>query len=86
MLGDREDLSKVEEQDAELRSRRIELHRYIKETTERPEGERNVVVDQLVEDELERLETLEWRLARIKKRLQAYLKATEALLANQDEH
>ena len=80
----REDLNKVEVQEAELRHRRTELHRYIKETEALPEGLRNAVVDQLVEDELERLETLEWRLARIKKRLHEYFKATEALLDKQE--
>lgn len=77
----REDMNKVEVQEGELRARRNELHRYIKETAGLAEGQRNTVVDQLVEDELERLETLEWRLSRIKRRLQTQYTATQAVLA-----
>ena len=81
--GNREDMNKVDMQGAELRARRNELHRYIKETAGLAGEQRNTVVDQLVEDELERLETLDWRLSRIKRRLQTQYKAAQAVLARQ---
>jgi len=77
-------MSKVDQQETELRRRRSELRRYIKETSSLRDAQRNTVVDQLVEDELERLEVLEWRLTRIRKRLQSYLKTTRETLAKQD--
>ena len=77
-------MSKVDHQETELRKRRSELHRYIKETSSLRDAQRNSVVDQLVEDELERLEVLEWRLKRIRKRLQSYLKVTRETLAKQE--
>jgi len=44
------------------------------------DAEHNEVVEELVETELERLDTLEWRLARIRKRLIAAAKSMERRL------
>lgn len=82
--NDREDMNKVEVQEAELQVRRSELHRYIKETAGLAAEERNAAVDQLVEDELERLEALELQLLLIKKRLQTHYKAVQAVLAEHE--
>ena len=67
-------MSRVDQQETELRKRRSELHRYIKESSSLNDAQRNLVIDQLVDDELERLELLEWRLSRIRRRLLSYLK------------
>lgn len=64
----REDLNNVENQYQELKNREGELLRFKKEN-EAQEAGRNYVVEQLVDSELERLDSLEWRLSRIKKRL-----------------
>ena len=83
-MNDREDMKKVEVQEAELQVRRSELHRYIKETAGLAAEERNAAVDQLVEEEMGRLEALELQLSLIKKRLQTQYKAVQAVLAEHE--
>lgn len=64
-------------QEAALRERKKHLDRYVAAAAKEDASTRNEVVDQLVEAELERLDTLEWRLARIRARLTSTLRAVD---------
>lgn len=65
----REDLIKVEQKTEEVKSRQKDLYRYLKSMENKTDDQRNSVIDQLVEDELERLDLIEWKLNALRKRL-----------------
>lgn len=53
----------------ELKSRQKELYKYLKSEENKPDDQRNFVLDQLVESELEKLDFLEWKLNALQRRL-----------------
>lgn len=75
-----EDIGRVDKREEELRRRKSLLDRHVRESSALPEDRRNEVVDELVEAELERLETLEWRLVRIRRRITSAIKITQKKL------
>lgn len=60
---------KLEQKTEEVKSRQKELYRYLKSEENKTDERRNFVIDQLVEDELGRLDFLEWKLSALRKRL-----------------
>lgn len=65
----REDLIKVEQKTEELKARQRELYKYLKSEENKSDDQRNFVLDQLVESELEKLDFLEWKLSALRRRL-----------------
>ena len=59
----------MEQKTEEVKSRQRELYRYLRSEKGAPDEECNFVIDQLVEEELERLDSVEWKLNAIRRRL-----------------
>ena len=60
---------KVEQKMVELKARQKELYKYLKSEENKSDDQRNFVLDQLAENELEKLDVLEWKLNALRRRL-----------------
>lgn len=59
----------MEQKTIEVKSRQKELYRYLRSEKGISDEECNFVIDQLVEEELEKLDSVEWKLNAIRRRL-----------------